>query len=342
MWMVGDMVSVSSSSERSAMLTEFRSAMSSTSSSPVIDVSVLPSALRRLPMLGSMCTSIPHIFQSTFRVQVPALLLSVFKQPGGRRGNQRSDSCRMLTLQPHIMHRSLVTRTCLQRVALWSWNILHMYHQGLHLYTDHSQWIIQRNQNSLSLSNEFRSWVTYEWVHTAYSSECFCILCLLSISETRFTLSFLVIKLKQNQQYLFKTIPTRTECITHKHSWPDPLGVPASSRPRTSRSPRQSGCRSSWSGLCWPGTQRSRRWSVCSRWSGPELSRCQSLWCGWPARRAGRGVSQASRRGTYMEKEPTSMCSEKAELAGNSSFYSTVNPLSIEWFYDKYGYFHFK
>lgn len=76
MWMLGDMVSGSSSSERSAMLTEFRSAMSSTSSSPVSEVSVLPSALSLLPMLGSMWTSIPHIFQSTLRVQVPALLLS--------------------------------------------------------------------------------------------------------------------------------------------------------------------------------------------------------------------------------------------------------------------------
>lgn len=76
MCMGGDMPSLSSSSDRSAMLTELRSVMSSVSSSPVRDVSVLPRAFRRLPMLGSMCTSIPHIFHKTLRVHVPALLLS--------------------------------------------------------------------------------------------------------------------------------------------------------------------------------------------------------------------------------------------------------------------------
>lgn len=74
---VGDMVSTSSSSERSAMFTELRSAMSSISSSPVNVVRVLPKAFNLFPMFGSMCTSIPHIFHNTFSVQVPALLLSV-------------------------------------------------------------------------------------------------------------------------------------------------------------------------------------------------------------------------------------------------------------------------
>lgn len=79
-WIVGDMVSTSSSSERSAMLTELRSAMSSISSSPVNVVRVLPKAFSLFPMFGSMWTSIPHIFHNTFSVQVPALLLSVFKE----------------------------------------------------------------------------------------------------------------------------------------------------------------------------------------------------------------------------------------------------------------------
>lgn len=108
-----------------------------------------------------------------------------------------------------------------------------------------------------------------------------------------YILLFLVIKLKENWPHLWQNSQW-TECVTHKHSWPDPLGFQASSRPRTSRSPRQSGCRNSWSGLCLRGTQRSRRWSVCSRWSGPELSWCQNLCCGWPDRWAGREVSQAS------------------------------------------------
>lgn len=123
MWMVGDMVSASSSSERSAMLMEFRSAMSSVSSSPVSDVSVLPRALRRLPILGSMCTSIPHIFQSTFSVQVPALLLSVFfkRKPAGRNSmwsadkikaiNNISDSSHMLFVQPDSL-RNLPAEGC--------------------------------------------------------------------------------------------------------------------------------------------------------------------------------------------------------------------------------------
>lgn len=101
------MVSGSSSSERSAMLMEFRSAMSSTSSSPVNEVSVLPSALSLFPMLGSICTSIPHIFQSTFRVQVPALLLSVLISQGGdgkikievKKNYILSHSCGLLTAQ---------------------------------------------------------------------------------------------------------------------------------------------------------------------------------------------------------------------------------------------------
>ena len=80
--------------------------------------------------------------------------------------------------------------------------------------------------------------------------------------------------------------------VTHKHSWPDPLGLQASSRPRMSQSPRQSGCRNSWSGLCLPGTRRSRRWSVCSQWSRPGLSRCQNQCCGWPDRGAGSQVRQ--------------------------------------------------
>ena len=80
MCMVGDILSASSSSDKSAMLMELRSAMSSASSSPVKEVRVLPRAFSRLPILGSMWTSIPHIFQSTFSVQVPALLLSVKSQ----------------------------------------------------------------------------------------------------------------------------------------------------------------------------------------------------------------------------------------------------------------------
>lgn len=76
---VGDMLSTSSSSERSAMITEFRSAISSMSSSPVSVVRVFPRALSLFPMFGSICTSIPHIFHNTLRVHVPALLLSIVK-----------------------------------------------------------------------------------------------------------------------------------------------------------------------------------------------------------------------------------------------------------------------
>lgn len=79
---VGDIVSISSSSDRSAILTEFKSAMSSKSSSPVKVVRVFPKAFNLFPMLGSMCTSMPHIFHSTLRVHVPALLLSVSTENG--------------------------------------------------------------------------------------------------------------------------------------------------------------------------------------------------------------------------------------------------------------------
>lgn len=143
MWTVGDMVSGSSSSERSAMLTEFRSAMSSTSSSPVSEVSVLPRALSLLPMLGSICTSIPHIFQSTFRVQVPALLLSGFgiKQEPGR------EQTKAAITKTVILRRAegLLTGTCLQKVAQWSWNRLHMYHQGQHLWRHHRYQRVTQN-----------------------------------------------------------------------------------------------------------------------------------------------------------------------------------------------------
>lgn len=41
----------------------------------------------------------------------------------------------------------------------------------------------------------------------------------------------------------------------------------------------------------------------------------------------GEKLARPQARRKYMEKEPTSMCSEKAALAGNSSFYSAVYPL---------------
>lgn len=80
-------------------------------------------------------------------------------------------------------------------------------------------------------------------------------------------------------------------CATHKHSWLDPLGLRASSHPTMSRNLRRSECRSSWSDLCLPRTQRSRRWSVCFRWSGPLLSQCQNLCCGWPDRQVWKRVT---------------------------------------------------
>lgn len=89
-------------------------------------------------------------------------------------------------------------------------------------------------------------------------------------------------------------MPPLVWLITHKRSWPGPLALQASSRPRWSRNPRQSGCRNSWSVLCSQGTQRSRQWSVCSQWSGPELSLYQNLWCGWPGGRTRGGVIWAS------------------------------------------------
>lgn len=42
----------------------------------------------------------------------------------------------------------------------------------------------------------------------------------------------------------------------------------------------------------------------------------------------GEKLARPQARRKYMEKEPTSMCSEKAALAGNSSFYSAVYPLN--------------
>lgn len=44
----------------------------------------------------------------------------------------------------------------------------------------------------------------------------------------------------------------------------------------------------------------------------------------------GEGLPRPQVRVKYMEKEPTSMCSEKAELAGNTSFYNTV--YRVMWF----------
>lgn len=143
MWTVGDMVSGSSSSERSAMLTEFRSAMSSTSSSPVSEVSVLPRALSLLPMLGSIWTSMPHIFQSTFRVQVPALLLSGFGREQEPSGGETKAAITKRVLR--WRGEGLLGRTCLQKVAQWSSNRLHMYHQGQHLWRQHRYQRVTQN-----------------------------------------------------------------------------------------------------------------------------------------------------------------------------------------------------
>lgn len=111
-----------------------------------------------------------------------------------------------------------------------------------------------------------------------------------------------------------------TDNVTHKHSWPDPLELQASSHPRRSRSPRRSGCRNSWSGLCLPGIPKSRRWSVCSQWLGPELSRCQNLCCGLPGRGAGRGVIQASSKGKVHGKRTHFQLLGNAKPTCNTSF----------------------
>lgn len=71
---------------------------------------------------------------------------------------------------------------------------------------------------------------------------------------------------------------------THRHSSLGPHGSLASSHPTKSRSRRQSGCRSSWSALCWPETLRNKPWWECSQWSAPRQSLCPGLRCDWTAK----------------------------------------------------------
>lgn len=121
-------------------------------------------------------------------------------------------------------------------------------------------------------------------------------------------------------------------CATHKHSWLDPLGLQASSHPTMFRNLQRSECRSSWSDLCLPRTQRSRRWSACFQWSGPVLSQRQNLCCGWPDRQVWKRVAWdvCEGEGRGKKKLHISVCLVEAAVACcNTSFSMTHHHLQL-------------